>query len=75
MDKSKAPLNVSVRETLWRGLKDVAERERRKVSEVTELILEWSVAHLVEVGSLNRLLGCRIHLPADLCRRPAVTKG
>ena len=56
MDKSKAPLNVSVRETLWRGLKDVAERERRKVSEVTELILEWSVAHLDPGGRLLEFL-------------------
>ena len=75
MDNSKAPLNLSVREPVWRGLKDVAERERRKESEITELILEWSVAHLVEVGSLNRLLGCRIHLPGGFSRPPEVTKG
>src|SRR5438552_3868703 len=60
MDKLKVPLSVSVREVIWMGLKQVAERERKKVSEITELTLEWSVAQLRTAGSINRLLKCKI---------------
>ncbi|HEV2297656.1 MAG TPA: hypothetical protein VGR72_03970 [Candidatus Acidoferrales bacterium] len=74
MDKLKAPLSVSVREVVWMGLKEIAERERKKVSEITELILEWSVERLVEVGSTNQLLRCVIRLPNRLRREAGIAK-
>lgn len=56
MDKSKVPMSLSVREAIWMGLKQVAERERKKPNEITEVVLEWGVAQLREAGSINRLL-------------------
>ena len=73
MDQSKAPLSVPVREALRTELDRVAAGERKKVSEITELILEWSVARLAEAGSVNRLLQCGIHLPDGVQRQPRTT--
>lgn len=63
MDKGTAPLSVSVREAVWKGFKETAERERKKVNEVVVEVLEWSVARLIKAGSLTRLLGSRINPP------------
>ena len=63
MDKGTAPLSVQVRESIWKGFKQIAEQERRKINEVVVDVLEWSVARLIEAGSLPRLLGSRIDLP------------
>lgn len=68
MAQSKAPLSVPVREAFRTELDRVAVGERKKVSEITGLILEWSVEQLVKVGSVNRLLRCGIHLPDGLPR-------
>lgn len=68
MDESKAPLSLSVREAIRVELEGVAARERKKLSEITELILEWSVEQFREAGSTNRLLRCGIHLPDSLPR-------
>ena len=73
MDQSKAPLSVPVREALRTELDRVAAGERKKVSEITELILEWSVARFVEAGSVNRLLRCGIHLPDCVQHQPRIT--
>ena len=73
MDQSKAPLSVPVREALRTELDRVAAGERKKVSEITELILEWSVARFVEAGSVNRLLQCGIHLPDAIPHKPRIT--
>jgi hypothetical protein len=73
MDQSKAPLSVPVREAFRTELDRVAAGERKKVSEITELILEWSVARLVEAGSVNRLLQCGIHLPDGVPHQLRIT--
>lgn len=65
MDRMNAPLSVQVRESIWNGFKQIAEQERRKTNEVVVDVLEWSVARLIEAGSLPRLLGSRIDLPGD----------
>jgi hypothetical protein len=47
---SRAPLSVSMRESLLREIEGFATRERKKSREIVELILEWSVARLQEAG-------------------------
>lgn len=64
MDKGNVALSVSVRESVWKGFKALAEQERRKINEVAVDVLEWSVARLIDAGSLPRLLGSRIDLPS-----------
>ncbi len=63
MCKTKVPLNLPVREVVWIGLRHVAERERKKLSEIAGLTLEWSVDQLREAGSINRLLRSGIQMP------------
>jgi hypothetical protein len=53
MDQAKAPLGIPVRESFLKELEQAAARERRKLSEMTERILEWSVEQLLKAGSLN----------------------
>lgn len=65
MERINAPLSVQVRESIWKGFKQIAERERRKINEVVVDVLEWSVARLIEAGSLPRLLARRIDQPGD----------
>ena len=67
---SRAPLSVSLRESLLREIEGFAAGERKKSREIVELILEWSVARLREAGSVNRLLRCRIRLPDGPSRSP-----
>jgi hypothetical protein len=62
MDQINAPLSVQVRESIWKGFKQIAEQERRKINEVVVDVLEWSVARLIEAGSLPHLLSRRIDL-------------
>jgi len=67
---SRAPLSVSLRESLLREIEGFAARERKKSREIVELILEWSVARLQEAGSVNRVLQCVIRLPEGPSRSP-----
>ena len=67
---SRAPLSVSMRESLLREIEGFATRERKKSREIVELILEWSVARLREAGSVNRVLRCVIRLPDGPPRGP-----
>jgi hypothetical protein len=70
--ESKAPFSVSVREAFRTELEKVAGGERKKLSEITELILEWSTKRLDEAGSLSGLLRCGIQ-PPGIPRQPRGT--
>jgi hypothetical protein len=70
MDELKVPLSLPVREALRRELERVAAVEGKKLSQITEEVLEWSVGRLVQAGSLSRLLECGIHLPEISHLRP-----
>jgi hypothetical protein len=56
MGEWKAPLSVRVRQDLRRELEDVAERERRKLGNVAEVLIEWAVLQLRVAGTIDRLL-------------------
>ena len=75
MVQGKAPLSIPVRESFLKELEGAAAGERRKLSEMTELILEWSTEQLLKAGSLNQLLRCRIHLPDGLSHEHRATSG
>jgi len=74
MDWSRVPLCVSIRESLLKEIEGFAAGERKKSREIVELILEWSVAHLREAGSVNRLLRYRIRLPEGPPRGPRTSR-
>ena len=56
MGEWKAQISLRVRQDLRRKLEGVAERERRKLGNVTEVLLESGVLQLRVAGSLERLL-------------------
>ena len=56
MGEWKAQLSLRVRQQLRRDLEEFAERERRKLGNIGELLLEWSFEQLKAAGSTERLL-------------------
>ena len=56
MGEWKAQISIRVRQDLRRELEAVAERERRKLGNLGEQLVEWAFAQLKVAGSLDRLL-------------------
>ena len=55
MGEWKAQISLRVRQDLRRELEGVAERERRKLGNVAEALLEWAAQQLRVAGSVDRL--------------------
>ena len=66
MGEWKAQISLRVRQALRTELEEFAARERRKLGNITELILEWAFEQLKTAGSTERLLQYKI--------RPSVKK-
>jgi hypothetical protein len=56
----KVPMAPGVREDVWKGIKEIALDEGKKLSQLGELLLEWSVLQLGAAGSTDRLLKGKI---------------
>ena len=56
MGECKAYLSMRVRQDLKDALQKSADREHRKVANLSELLMEWSFEQLEAAGSLERLL-------------------
>lgn len=56
MGEWKAPVSLRVSQDLRRELEGVAARERRKLGNVGEVLLEWAVLQLRVAGTIERLL-------------------
>lgn len=67
MGEWKAQISLRVRQALRSELEQFAARERRKLGNITELILEWAFEQLKTAGSTERLLQYKI--------RPSIKKG
>jgi hypothetical protein len=74
MGEWKAQISLRVRQALRAELEDFAARERRKLGNITELILEWGYEQLKAAGSTERLLKYKIR-PATQPRRGGEAKG
>ena len=55
-------LSLRVRQALRAELEQFAARERRKLGNIGEVILEWAFEQLTAVGSTERLLKYKIPL-------------
>ena len=60
MGESKAFLSMRVRHTLRDALQKVADREHRKVANLSEVLMEWAFEQLEATGSLERLLKSKV---------------
>jgi hypothetical protein len=56
MSEWKAQISLRVRQDLRREMEEFAVKERRKLGNVAELLIEWFFAQLKTAGSVNRLL-------------------
>ena len=62
MGEWKAQISLRVRQALRAELEDFAGRERRKLGNVAEVILEWGFEQLKAAGSIDRLLKYKIRV-------------
>ena len=63
MGEWKAQISVRVRQALRSELEEFAAREKRKLGNLGEVILEWAFEQLKVAGSTERLLKYKIRLP------------
>jgi len=63
MGEWKAQISIRVRQALRTELEEFAAREKRKLGNIGELILEWGFEQLKAAGSTERLLRYKIRLP------------
>jgi hypothetical protein len=66
MGEWKAQISLRVRQALRSELEQFAARERRKLGNITELLLEWAFEQLTTAGSTERLLKYKI--PSSVMR-------
>lgn len=63
MGEYKVQLGLRVRQALRVELEEFAAREKRKLGNVGEVILEWGFEQLKAAGSIDRLLKYKIRPP------------
>jgi hypothetical protein len=68
MGEWKAQLSLRVRQALRAELEELAAREKRKLGNVGEVILEWGFEQLKAAGSIDRLLKYKIR-PSNIRRK------
>jgi len=56
----KAQISLRVRQALRTELEEFAAREKRKLGNVGEVILEWGFEQLKAAGSIDRLLRYKV---------------
>lgn len=64
MGEWKAQISLRVRQDLRRELEEFACRDRRKLGNVGEALLEWAWEQLQVAGSIDRLLKFKIRSKA-----------
>jgi|HubBroStandDraft_4_1064222.scaffolds.fasta_scaffold05281_5 hypothetical protein len=60
MGEWKAQISLRVRQALRTELEEFAAREKRKLGNVSEILLEWSFEQLKAAGSVDRLLKYKV---------------
>ncbi len=63
MGEWKAQISIRVRQALRTELEQFAARERRKLGNIGEVMLEWAFEQLKTAGSTERLLKYSIRPP------------
>jgi len=69
MGEWKAQISIRVRQDLRTELEKFAARERRKLGNIGEVLLEWAFEQLKAAGSTERLLKFKIRPPGERCKQ------
>jgi hypothetical protein len=70
MGEWKAQISIRIRQELRTELERFAARERRKLGNIGEVLLEWSYEQLAVAGSTERLLRYKIRPTEKQSNRP-----
>ncbi|MGB7281336.1 MAG: hypothetical protein WBE13_03655 [Candidatus Acidiferrum sp.] len=70
MGEWKAQISIRVRQDLRTELEKFAARERRKLGNIGEVLLEWAFEQLKTAGSTERLLTYKIRPPGARSKQP-----
>ena len=70
MGEWKAQISIRVRQDLRTELERFAVRERRKLGNIGEVLLEWAFEQLKAAGSTERLLTYKIRRPGARSKQP-----
>ena len=70
MGEWKAQISLRVRQALRAELEEFAGRERRKLGNVAEVILEWGFEQLKVAGSIDRLLKYKVRTSTGHPKQP-----
>jgi hypothetical protein len=65
MGEWKAQISIRIRQDLRGEMEKFAYRERRKLGNLGEILLEWAWAQLLAAGSTERLLKFKIRSKED----------
>ena len=68
MGEWKAQISIRIRQDLRSELEAFAERERRKLGNIGEVLLEWAFEQLKVAGSTERLLSSKVTLSGRRAR-------
>jgi hypothetical protein len=60
MGECKAQISIRIRQALRAELEAISQKEKRKLGNLSELILEWGVEQLKAAGSIDRLLRYKV---------------
>ncbi|HWZ99347.1 MAG TPA: hypothetical protein VN025_16435 [Candidatus Dormibacteraeota bacterium] len=60
MGEWKAQISLRVRQVLRTEMEEFAAREKRKLGNVGEVLLEWGFEQLKAAGSIDRLLKSKV---------------
>jgi hypothetical protein len=63
MGEWKAQISLRVHQALRAEMEEFAAREKRKLGNIGEVILEWGFEQLKAAGSIDRLLKYKIRSP------------
>jgi hypothetical protein len=69
MGEWKTALSIRVRRSLKDDLQKIADHEYRKLGNLGELLMEWSLEQLKAAGSTERLLKYKIRSTSPNCRK------
>lgn len=74
MGEWKAQISIRVRQALRAELEQFAARERRKLGNIGEVMMEWAFEQLKAAGSTERLLKYRFGLLTGIPNGPEISR-
>jgi hypothetical protein len=69
MGEWKIPISIRVPQIVKDDLQKCADREHRKLANLSEILMTWACKQLKAAKSTERLLKCNVHSPPRRSKR------